>query len=163
MTVDDDGVILNIGEHIGSTVVLPFLRTAYNYDMGAVSRETGFASKEPTLAQQQFKEECDINTIVERFGITGQMPQNLRMPIQEEFVETMTYHEALNKLVEADTEFMKLPASVRAEFKNDAGAFVEFASDEKNVDKMREWGMAMPATPAIVPAPTAPPAPIDKQ
>lgn len=135
--IDDDGVIYE------DVVRVPFMRTRYNYVMDDVSRETGLACKDPTMAQQQFQEECDINVIVERFGITGQLPQNMRMPIQEEFVETLTYHEALNKLIEADGEFMKLPAKIRAEFQNDAGKFVEFVSDEANYEKAREWGLAV--------------------
>lgn len=138
----------------------PFMRTRYNYNMDRVSDETGLKCEDPTMAQQQFKDECDINMIVERFGVTGQLPGNMRMPIQEEFVETMTYHEALNKLIEADVEFMKLPAKIRAEFQNDAGKFVEFASDEANVAQMREWGMAV-GEPAVVGASSQPPVPTD--
>lgn len=134
MNIDDDGVINT-----------PFLRTRYNYDTDDVSRETGLLCTDLTRTQQQFKDECDINGIVERFGITGQLPNNLRMPIQDEFIETMDYQTALNKLMEADDAFMQLPANVRKEFQNDAGRFVEFASNPDNLEKCREWGLAMPA------------------
>lgn len=119
-------------------------RTQFNYCMDDVSRETGLRCEDETRAQQQFKEETDINVIVERFGLTGELPQNGRMPIQEEFVEVTSYQEALNKLMEADREFMTLPAAIRAEFQNDPGRFVEFASDKANLPKLREWGMARP-------------------
>lgn len=132
--IDEDGVITT-----------PFLRTRYNYDMDRVSRETSLACSDATRAQQQFREECDINTIVKQFGLTGQLPQNLRMPIQEEFVETMDYQSSLNKLIEADKAFMELPADIRKQFQNDAGAFVDFVSNAENVEKCREWGLAMPA------------------
>lgn len=122
----------------------PFARSAYNYDMDYASDATGLECKEPTMAQQQFAEECDINTIVERFGLTGQLPDNLRMPITNEFVETTDYQQSLDKLREADNAFMQMPAKIRAEFENDAGKFVEFVSDPKNVDKCREWGLAKP-------------------
>lgn len=133
--------------NLDGEIVTPFIRTRYNYDADRVSRETGLACSDPTLAQQNFKEECDINTIVERFGITGQLPTNLRVPLNEEFIETMDYQAALNKLIEADAAFMQLPAHVRHEFQNDAGRFVDFVSDEKNVEKCREWGLAMPKAP----------------
>lgn len=129
----------------------PFLRSRYNYDMNAVSDATGLLCEDATRAQQQFKEECDINTIVERFGITGQLPQNLRMPLNEEFIETMDYQESLNKLLEADAAFMQLPAKVRAEFQNDPGRFVEFASNPENLERCRELGLAMPAREAPKP------------
>lgn len=133
MFTDDDGVI-----------VTPFIRTRYNYDTDAVSRETALECTDATRTQQQFQEECDINTIVERFGITGQLPNNLRMPIQEEFIDTMDYQTALNKLMEADKAFMELPAAVRKEFQNDAGRFVDFVSNPENVEQCREWGLAVP-------------------
>lgn len=137
---DDDGAL-----------IVPFVRSGFNYDMDAVSRETAFECDAETRTQQQFAEDVDINTIVERFGITGELPQNVRMPVQAEFVEAMTYHEAMNKLIEADDAFMQFPARIRAEFQNDAGKFVEFVSDPKNVEKCREWGLAKPLPAASEP------------
>lgn len=137
---DDDGVL-----------VTPFLRTAFNYDMDAVSRETGLVSDVETRTQQQFAEEVDINVIVERFGLTGEVPQGVRVPLNEEFVETMTYHEAMNKLIDADDAFMQFPAKIRAEFQNDAGKFVAYVSDPVNVERCREWGLAKPLSAAPEP------------
>lgn len=123
-------------------VITPFLRTGFNYDMDAVSRETALVCDEETRTQQQFAEECDINVIVERFGVTGELPQGLRVPVNAEFEETITYHEAMNKIIEAGDAFMQMPAKIRAEFQNDAGKFVEFVSNPENVAKCREWGLA---------------------
>lgn len=134
LRVDADGVIHG-----------PFVRTRYNYDMDFASNKSGLACPEPTRAQQQFAEECDINTIVERFGLTGQLPQNAKTPLNGDFVEVQDYQSALNKMIEADKAFMLLPAKIRAEFQNDAGKFVDFVSDEKNIEKAREWGFARPA------------------
>lgn len=142
------------GEIVADDVKLnfkPFVRSRYNYSMEHASEQTGLFCPEPTMAQQQFAEECDINTIVERFGLTGQLPQNLRMPINEEFVETMDYQSALNKLMEAESAFMELPASVRTEFQNDAGKFVDFVSNPENVERCRELGLAVPKKEAAVP------------
>ena len=41
-----------------------FTRSAFNYDVDAVSKDTGFVSDEESLTQQNFKDECDINTIL---------------------------------------------------------------------------------------------------
>lgn len=131
--IDSDGVI----------DAKPFVRSRYNYDMNEVSDATGLYCRDETRAQQQFKDETDINTIVERFGLTGQLPNDLRMPLQEDFVDVMDYQEALNQLLEADKAFMQLPANVRAEFQNDAGRFVAFASDEANAERCVELGLAV--------------------
>ena len=39
---------------------------AEGYDRDAVSRETMTVNKEPSLSKQEFKEECDINVLLER-------------------------------------------------------------------------------------------------
>ena len=57
-----------------SKVVAPFVRSPYNYDMSAVSDETGLCCEDESLAIQSAKEDADINTIVRRFGLTGELP-----------------------------------------------------------------------------------------
>ena len=70
-----------------------FLRDGYNYDTEEVSLSTGTdTSIDPdtgeeleSLTQQSFKDECDINEIVRRFGLTGQLPENFRAPVSGDF------------------------------------------------------------------------------
>lgn len=119
-----------------------FLRSSYNYDMDYSSDRYALRCKDPTRAQQQFKEECDINTIVKRFGITGKLPENVKMPLQGDFAEVRDYQDALNKMIEADEAFMKMPAEVRERFQNDPGKFVDYVSNEENVEDARKWGLA---------------------
>ena len=40
-----------------------FVRSGNNYDMQAVSDETGLLCEDASLAKQSFAEECDINKI----------------------------------------------------------------------------------------------------
>lgn len=135
------GILNEDGEYVSKV----FLRSGFNYDMDRASEEEGLKCEDETRTQQQFKEECDINTIVERFGVTGELPQGVRVPEQGEFADDVNdYQTALNKLIEADDAFMQMPAKIRAEFQNDAGKFVEFVSDKANLAKMREWGLAKP-------------------
>lgn len=117
------------------------LRTGFNYDRDAVSNETGLKCEDPSLAQQQFKEESDINTIVERFGLTGELPNNVRMPEYADFAETYDFHSAMNAIRSATESFMELPASVRARFGNDPGAFVDFCSDPANLAEAQKLGL----------------------
>lgn len=123
---------------------LPFIRTPFNYDMDAASEETGLKCEDPTRAQQQFKEDADINTLVQRFGITGTMPVMNRIPTQGDFTGVTDYHSALNALIAADAEFMKLPAEVRTRFDNDAGKFLDFTSNPENLPELRKMGLAKP-------------------
>lgn len=135
-----------------------FVRSVYNYDRDEVSRETGTLNNVESLAQQSFKDECDINTIVKRFGLTGQMPVNVRPPTYQDFGDAVfDYATAMNAVAAARESFDRMPASVREKFGNDPQAFVEFCSDEKNIDEMRKLGLAVPAKVLDnVPAPGVP-------
>lgn len=126
------------------------VRSAYAYDADAVSLETGSAfDPDEGRTQQQFAEECDINTIVKRFGLTGQLPTNLAMPLSGDFAEATDFHSAMNLVAQAQAEFMQLPAEVRARFKNDPGAVVEFLDDPANRDEAIKLGLV--AAPPEVP------------
>lgn len=120
------------------------LRSAYGYDADQVSLETGLKCEDKTLAQQNFKDEVDINTIVERFGLTGQLPDNVRIPQYGDFVDVVDYHTAMNKVIEAREGFMSLPATIRARFNNDPGELVAFCSDPANYSEAEKLGIVVP-------------------
>lgn len=132
-----------------------FLRTPYNYDRNIASDQSGLECNDPTLTKQSFKEECDINTIVERFNITGELPQNVRMPEYRDFTEITDYHTALNAIAQARESFDAMPANIRARFQNDPEQFVDFCNDPGNRDEAKKMGLLVPAPPQE-PAPTPP-------
>lgn len=96
---------------------------------------------EEDKAQQQFAEESDINTIVRRFGLTGTLPQTVRVPKYGDFTVVTDYKTAMDAVREADSNFMELPAPLRAEFDNDPQKLLEFMGDAKNRDKAIELGL----------------------
>lgn len=154
--IDDDGVIANPRAC--------FVRTPYNYDADDVSRETGLECGEESKTQQQFRDECDINTIVRNFGVTGELPQGVRLPVMADFEDALDYQSAMNVLLEAEKGFMAFPAEIRARFQNDPGRFIAFAEDPANLKQMQEWGYGKPQEPRpgplevrVVPDPVAPP------
>lgn len=118
-----------------------FVRNPYNYDMALVSQETGLECKDPSLAQQHMKDECDINVIVERFGVTGQLPQTPLEPSYGDFSGVSDYHTALNAIKAADTAFMGLPAQLRAKFDHDPNALLQFLQNEQNRDQAIMLGL----------------------
>lgn len=99
---------------------------------------------DPSLTQQSQREDADINVIVKRFGVTGQLPQMVQRPQLEMFVDVFDYQSAMNAIVAADRSFMAMPAEVRSRFDNDAGAFVNFCEDPENLPQLRLWGLAPP-------------------
>lgn len=136
-------------------LIKPVVRAPGQYDADLVSTESGLACLDESKAKQAFAEECDINTIVRRFGLMGQLPENVPVILEGDFSETVTdFHSAMNLVVEAQRTFMLMPADVRSRFGNDPGSFVSFCSalDDKgqlaNLDEMRKLGLAVPAAPA---------------
>lgn len=118
-----------------------FVRNPYNYDMALVSQETGLECKDPSLAQQHMKDECDINVIVERFGVTGQLPTTPLEPSYGDFSGVTDYHTAMNAIKAADTAFMGLPAQLRARFDHDPNALLQFLQSEQNRDEAIMLGL----------------------
>jgi hypothetical protein len=96
----------------------PFLRTPYNYDRDVASDESGLACADPTLAQQQFRDEADINTILERFGRTGEVIVPVRAPEFGDFSGVDDYHAAMNMIIEAQSAF---DAALRSQEAKDKG------------------------------------------
>jgi phage internal scaffolding protein len=117
-----------------------FVRTPYNYDTKAVSLATGLTCPEPSLAKQEFRDECDINRIMMQYGKTGELPQ-IAGAVFGDFQSTQTYHDMQNTLIEAQSAFKTLPAGIRAEFNNDPAQVIDFLNDPANREKAIELGL----------------------
>lgn len=119
-----------------------FLRTPYNYDTDHVSEETGlYCPPEESRTQQSQRDDADINVIVRRFGLTGQLPDNIRVPQYGDFTNITNYHDAMNAVIRANGEFARLPANIRTRFNNSPEQFVEFCMNEENIDEMIRLGL----------------------
>jgi phage internal scaffolding protein len=118
-----------------------FVRNPYNYDMALASQESGLECQDPSLAQQHMKDECDINVLVERFGVTGSMPVSPLEPSYGDFSGVGDYHTALNKIKAADVAFMALPAKIRAKFDHDPNSLLNYLHNEENRDEAIQIGL----------------------
>jgi len=119
----------------------PFLRTPYNYDLDAASNESGLHCEDATLTQQHFKDECDINNILRQFNVTGLLPESPLSPRYGDFTGISDYHTALNQVIAAEDEFMRLPAELRARFENDPAKLIEFIDNSENLDEAINLGL----------------------
>lgn len=140
----------------------PFFRTGFNYDRDAESDASGLDCFDASRTKQSFKDECDINTIMRKFGVTGQLPQNVRAPMYGDFADVFDYHSALNAIAKARESFDRMPAVVRARFHNEPEEFVDFCLKEENRSEMEKFGLLIPKpavvevdAPALVPVPDA--------
>ncbi|WNK14838.1 MAG: internal scaffolding protein [Microvirus sp.] len=122
-----------------------FLRTEHNYDRDKASAETGLAcTEEEGLTQQQFKEETDINTIVKRFGLTGELPGDFQMPRSGDFTEVNDFQSAMNMIRTAQQEFDRMPAELRARFNFDPQRLFDFLDDGNNRAEALKLGLIQP-------------------
>lgn len=100
------------------------------------------------LVQHSMQAECDINTIMARYQKTGELTHvGSQAAIFGDFYDVTDYKAGQERLIQADALFMELPAKIRDRFNNDPAQFIEFATDEKNIDELRSMGLAEPASP----------------
>ncbi|AXH73339.1 MAG: internal scaffolding protein [Microviridae sp.] len=110
-------------------------------------------SGDPGCTKQSFKEECDINSIVEKAQRTGQLPQMIaKDPMYGDFSGAMDYQSALNLVLKAESQFMGLEARVRDRFMNDPSAFLAFMEDPNNGPEIVKLGLAAPRKPSGAPS-----------
>jgi len=111
--------------------------------MSKASDETGLACLDPSLTQQQFAEESDINNIVDRFMKTGHLPSAASMPQYADYEGVFDFQSAMNVVRQADENFMRMDAKVRARFHNSPQEFLEFFANPDNVDEAVRLGLAV--------------------
>lgn len=125
----------------------PFNRSPGNYDPVAACEECCVQDFGPSLTQQSQAEDADINTIVRRFGLTGTVPLNHRLPQEGDFTGITDYNTAMQAIARANTNFNVYPPNIRARFDNDPAKFVAFCEDKNNLPELRKLGLAPEETP----------------
>ncbi|QXP08341.1 MAG: internal scaffolding protein [Arizlama microvirus] len=75
---------------------------------------------DPSLTHQEFKDECDINCIMNTFAVTGMPPPAGydKPPMYGDFTDVPDFLEYKNTVLEAKESFDTLPDSIRKNFKN---------------------------------------------
>lgn len=131
-------------EHVNARTVHEVLelRAGGAYDVDQVSDESGLdCSVLPSRTQQHFAEEVDINTIVKRFGLTGELPKDVPMVLQGDFTNVVDFQSAMDMVVQARESFDAQPAHVRSRFDNDPQKFLAFVSEKDNFDEAVKLGL----------------------
>lgn len=126
------------------------IRSRYN----AGVRE-GWKSSVPSMTQQQFKDEADINYIVLMYDSSGVMPtfHGDGQPAQPVFGDFASLpdnaQEMYNRMIEAKNNFDNLPLDVRKRFNYDPAAFLDFVDNPENLDELVAMGLATKTTAAV--------------
>lgn len=96
----------------------------------------------PGRTKQEFKNDCDVNQILQRFTRTGTVPGTFVRPQFLDCTSVPDLQQSLHIMKDAENAFLRLPATVRKHFDNNALEFVNFALNPDNVEQLREWGIA---------------------
>lgn len=102
----------------------------------------------PSLTQQQFRQECDINTIIASVDSAGVVNNPLwngtRRPFYGDFsgIQDMDYLQAQNTFLDASARFMELPAKVRQQFNNNPAELLSYLQGNPPVEELAKLGFA---------------------
>ncbi|AXH75917.1 MAG: internal scaffolding protein [Microviridae sp.] len=137
-------------------------RKHFDYDVEKASDEACIPADQQgvSLTVQSMAEDADINVLMYRYGLTGKMPENPRVPVYADFTGISDYRSALDAVMSASAGFMELPAVVRAKFENDPQLLMEFLDSERNRDEAVKLGLVKAPPPAA--PPPEPKAPAEK-
>lgn len=116
---------------------MPKFRTAYDRDS-----VEGITFDEPSMAQQHFKDECDVNNILRKYESTGLVTHVANgTPSYGDFSSVLEFQQAQNILIEAQDAFEALPASLRKRFDNDPAVMLEFIENPDNREEAEKLGL----------------------
>lgn len=105
----------------------------------------GFKNDEPSLTQQHFKDEADINNIMARYQKTGvlvdPLTQTTRKPMFDDFSELGDFRDHQQAVIDAQEMFMELPSRLRARFGNDPAELLQWLSRPENKEEAIELGL----------------------
>lgn len=146
-----DGEIVNLD--------FPQWKTPYNHDTNFESDRTAHFSNELSKTKQEFVQEADINTIMNRVLKLGEVPP-IVMP--EHFLDLTTrktHFEMQEAIAETNAMFYTLPANIREKHLNDPARWADAvvnatnardgaALDELGIDTTAERKAALAAAQA---------------
>lgn len=123
-------------------------RTVYS---AREEEHNGILFPSDSLAQQQFRDECDVNRIVDRYVKTGVLEHLSEVTPQygdvtEVPIDLMAAYDAVGRAEEA---FMQLPSQLRKELDNDPSRLSAWLRDENNRETAVRYGLMNVPAPAI--------------
>lgn len=97
--------------------------------------------QEESKTKQSFKDQCNINKIVDRFQRTGVLPATQNALPRFMDVPQTDLLSALNLVREAESLFYQVPAQIRKKVNNNPVEFLQFIQNPDNMDTLDECGL----------------------
>ena len=93
------------------------------------------------LTEQHHKDQCDIGRILSSYDKTGVLSHVNASEAQYGDISGDQYQDMLFKVSAVNSAFEGLPSEIRNEFDNDASKYLEFMSNEENMERAVELGL----------------------
>ncbi len=99
--------------------------------------------------KQEFKDDVDINRIIEKWLKTGHAPAFLEAPGQKQSADVdisgaVDFHTAMGMVARTQQIFSSFNARIRDRFNNDPEEFLRFMENPKNAEEAIKLGIAKP-------------------
>lgn len=111
-----------------------------NYDQ--VPHPQTDCSNMPCMAQQEFKDEADINNVVKKHTLTNRLlPQHNLEPFYADLSTPLDLSQIEMQLKQANQAFLDLPMEVRERVGQDPKRLSKFLADPENKDFLIKQGL----------------------
>lgn len=104
-------------------------------------RRVAITFTEPSLTKQEYSREADMNTIIKKYRLTGQLPPTKSFGTYADVSNIGDYQSAVMKVQEAQEVFDSLPARIRSQFENNPAQLIDWVMDPKNKEDAITLGL----------------------
>jgi len=115
------------------------------YSRFNVPHRRAYLSGGPSLTQQHFANEVNINSIIARYNRTGYLTDPLKpgfsRPQFGDFSDIVDFQTAQDIVIRGNEAFASLPSAIRKRFDNDPSLFLSFMDDISNRDEAISLGI----------------------
>ena len=94
-----------------------------------------------SMTKQSFKDDSDINNIMEKYQKTGAIEHANNYSANYGFATSLDLRESLEIVETAQRMFDGLPSKIRSQFGNSPENFLDFVQDPNNTAQMAEMGL----------------------
>jgi len=120
------------------------------------SRRVSFITDAGSVVEGHHKNDVDINNVMKKYRVTGFLESNAQEAQYGDFSNATDFHDMKNRIIEAESDFAKLPSHLRTRFNNDPGQLLSFLDDPQNLSEAQELGLCPKPRPDTPPASTPP-------
>lgn len=97
----------------------------------------------PTLTQQQFAEQCNVNNIIAKYRKTGSLThvRNVQEGVYADLTQLPSLQDAYMTVQAAESAFAEIPSEIRQRFGHDPRAMIKFLENPNNKEEAIKLGL----------------------